>query len=589
MYFITQVHICLTNEKLIIFFPQIIKDEQMPNFSLKTLSVTVTTTLFLTACGGGGGSTASSPNTTNPNVATNGVNSLTAGKLLAEPTTFKTLTKEEIQQATQTLEPNSALAIGSPVCGVNVQYMEYETVDAKGKPTNATGAVFVPTGDDPSCQGDRPIVLHAHGTAVQQSFNFAEVGNANNEAGLRATSMANIFAGQGFVVIAPNYAGYDKSKLDYHPYLNAEQQSHEMGDALKAGREVLKKLTDSKVKDNGKLFLTGYSQGGHVVLATAKYFEKINEPVTALVPMSGPYAMGAFGDAVFGGNVMVGGTLFAPLMARSYQEKYGNIYATPSELFAPSHADEIVGLLPSKDVKVDELFKTGKLPLTALFQKETGIAELDALSPANPRFAFGFDKTNYLVNTAYRANYLADMKKNVDLFIGSQKYPNADIVPFQATSPQHPLRQALKENDFRNYLPKAPVLLCGGNGDPMVFFSANTKVTHDMWKRKTGDYKFGMIDLDVTDIQKEPNRVRYETKGLDTAVDNAVKTQAQQMQLAFAQNLGKLQQDAQAKAVQAGIPSTQIEQFVLAEIAQKYHSTAAPYCMATARTFFNQF
>lgn len=553
----------------------------MSKFYLKTITLSVTTALFLTACGGGS-DTSNNANTSAPNVNS----SFSSGKLLTEPTTFKTLTKEEIQKATQTLEPDSALAIGTPVCGVNVQYMEYETVDAKGNPTNATGAVFVPTGDDPSCQGERPLVLHAHGTAVEQSFNFAEVGNGKNEAGLRATSMANIFAGQGFVVIAPNYAGYDKSKLDYHPYLNAEQQSHEMGDALKAGREVLKKLTANKVKDNGKLFLTGYSEGGHVALATAKYFEKINEPITALMPMSGPYAMGAFGDAVFAGNVMVGGTLFAPLIARSYQEKYGNIYTKPSELFAPNHADEIVGLLPTKTA-VNALFK-GKLPLTALFQKETGSAELDKLSPADPRFSFGFDKSNYLVNTAYRANYLADMSKNVDWFIASQKYPNTGITPITASTPEHPLRKALKENDLRDYLPKVPVILCGGNSDPMVFFGANTKVTHDLWKRKTGDYKFGMVDLDMTDVQKDPTRVRYETKGLAN-MDATIKTQAQKMQVAFSQNLGKLKQDATDKAIQAGIPSTQIEQFVTAEIARKYHGMAAPYCMATARTFFQQF
>ena len=86
---------------------------------------------------------------------------------------------------------------------------------------------------------------------------------------------------------------------------------------------MLNKVANLGVKDNGKLFLTGYSQGGHVTLATAKYFEKIHEPVTALMPMSGPYAMGAFGDVVFSGNVMVGGTYFAPLMARSFQEQFG--------------------------------------------------------------------------------------------------------------------------------------------------------------------------------------------------------------------------------------------------------------------------
>lgn len=557
----------------------------MPNFSLKLLSLTIGTTLFLTACGGGGSS--STNNLTTTTSQAKGIDAIATGKLLAEPTTFKTLSKDEIEQATLALEPATANAIGKPVCGVSVQYMHYDTVDAKG---NATGAVFVPTGDDPVCQGKRPIVLHAHGTATEQSYNFAEVGNEDNEAGLRATAMANIFAGQGFIVVAPNYAGFDKSKLGYHPYLNAKQQSHEMGDALKAGRSVLTKLKDSKVQDNGKLFLTGYSQGGHVVLATAKYFEEIQEPITALMPMSGPYAMGAFGDVVFGGNVMVGGTFFAPLMARSYQEQFGNIYNSPSELFAPSHADEIVNLLPNK-AKGSELIKAGKLPQTALFQKNTGNPALDALSPADAKFDFGFSTDKYLLNTNYRASYLADMTKNVDWFIASQKYPNADIKPITAGSPEHPLRKALKANDFRDYLPKVPVLLCGGKQDPMVFFDVNTTLTHELWKNmygQTGDYKFGMVDLDITDITKD-NRVRYETKGLDTVVDNTVKTQAQAMQKAFSQNVGLLAQNAKQLEIANGATPEQAEVASTRAVMSRYHSMAAPYCMVTARAFFQQF
>lgn len=568
----------------------------MPNFPFKLLALTVTSTLFLTACGGGS-SISDSFQVGNQNTTTDkakvGVNALTTGELLSEPTNFKNLTANEIEQATLAIEPNSANAIGTPKCGVSVQYMHYDTLDAKGKPTDATGAVFVPTGDDPACQGERPIVLHAHGTATQHSYNFAEVGNKNNEAGLRATSMANIFAGQGFIVIAPNYAGFDKSKLNYHPYLNAKQQSKEMGDALKAGRTVLKKLTDSKVQDNGKLFLTGYSQGGHVALATARYFAEIQEPITALVPMSGPYAMGAFGDVVFGGNVMVGGTFFAPLMARSYQEQFGNIYEKPSDLFAPSHADEIVSLLPNKTMTDVQLIINQKLPESALFQKNTGNLVLDAISPADAKFSFGFSDNNYLLNNNYRLNYLADMQANPDNFVPYAKQlasvGTSNILPETAKSPMHPLRQALKANDLRNYLPNVPILLCGGNQDPMVFFDVNTTLTHGLWKNvygKTGNNVFGMVDMDITATD---DRVRYETKGLDTVRDNAVKAQTQAMQQAFSQNVATLKANAIVEAKANGATDEQAESLATANVLRRYHGMVAPYCMATARTFFEQF
>ncbi len=69
-------------------------------------------------------------------------------------------------------------------------------------------------------------------------------------------------------MVAPNYAGYDSSTLDYHPYLNADQQSKDMIDALTAARTALPHTMTTSTTDGGKLFITGYSQGGHVAMAT---------------------------------------------------------------------------------------------------------------------------------------------------------------------------------------------------------------------------------------------------------------------------------------------------------------------------------
>ena len=80
--------------------------------------------------------------------------------------------------------------------------------------------------------------------------------------------MASVFAAQGYVVIAPNYAGYDTSSLTYHAYLNADQQSKDMIDALVAARNALPIAATPSTTDNGKLFITGYSQGGYVAMAT---------------------------------------------------------------------------------------------------------------------------------------------------------------------------------------------------------------------------------------------------------------------------------------------------------------------------------
>jgi hypothetical protein len=52
-----------------------------------------------------------------------------------------------------------------------------------------------------------------------------------------------------------------------------------------------------------------------------------------------------------------------------------------------------------------------------------------------------------------------------------------------ATTPQYPLRVALKKNDMRSWTPNGttPMLLCGGHNDPEVFFSLNTGTMEAYW------------------------------------------------------------------------------------------------------------
>ena len=104
-------------------------------------------------------------------------------------------------------------------------------------------------------------------------------------------------------MVAANYAGYDTSTLDYHPYLIADQQSKDMIDSLTAARAALPTAEVPGSSDNGKLFISGYSQGGYVAMATHSAMQAAGLRVTALAPMSGPYALAAFGDAIFEGQV----------------------------------------------------------------------------------------------------------------------------------------------------------------------------------------------------------------------------------------------------------------------------------------------
>jgi hypothetical protein len=55
--------------------------------------------------------------------------------------------------------------------------------------------------------------------------------------------------------------------------------------------------------------------------------------VTASAPMFGPYALAAFGDAIFEGEVSDSATENLALAIVAYQHAYGDIYSSPADAF----------------------------------------------------------------------------------------------------------------------------------------------------------------------------------------------------------------------------------------------------------------
>ena len=161
-------------------------------------------------------------------------------------------------------------------------YIKFWTLGGAGETTQSSGALMVPTGAAPACSGPRPIVLYAHGTNPLKTLNIADITNTTNTEGALIAAM---FAAQGYIVVAPNYAGYDISTLGYHPFLNAQQQSGEMIDILTAARTALPNTMSAATSDSGKLFVTGYSEGGHVAMATQRALEASGAVVTGAAPM----------------------------------------------------------------------------------------------------------------------------------------------------------------------------------------------------------------------------------------------------------------------------------------------------------------
>jgi Alpha/beta hydrolase family len=319
---------------------------------------------------------------------------------------------------------------GAAACDVDIRYVLYITRDAAGQPQTASTGVLVPSGSSAQCSGNRPVVVYAHGTTLTKTKNMANV-TGDSEAAL---TMA-MFAAQGFIVVAPNYLGYDQSSLDYHPYLNAEVQAGDVIDALRAAKTHLAEA--SATKPSPQLFITGYSQGGHVAMAAHKVIERdlgSEFTVTASGPMSGPYNLAGFGDAVVSpqGQVNAGATLFLPLLITSFQRSYGDIYAAASEIYRSPYDTTAPTVFPT-DTPVNQLLATNRLPA-------------NPAEGANQTFTNLFG-ANGLLTDSFRAGYAAS------------RY-----------------RAALQRNSLIDWTPRRPMALCGGAQDPVVFWSVNTPV-----------------------------------------------------------------------------------------------------------------
>jgi len=456
---------------------------------------------------------------------------------------------------------------GTPACGVDVYYFKYWTVAPDKSAQLASGALMVPTGSSAPCTGPRPVVLYAHGTAESSAYNIADISDTSNAAWDESAMIAAVFAAQGDIVVAPNYLGYDISTLGYHPYVNGAANADVMMDALTAARKALLSTFTPGTSDDGKLYVTGYSEGGYVAMATVKAMQAAGDTVTASAPSSGPYALEAFGDAMMFGQVNIGSTVFAPLVTTSYQHAYGNVYSQTSDVYSSTYATGIDTLLPSS-MSLTSLFQGGKLPESALFNStiptsSTGNTAVDTAAdqllalPTSPPYTASqaalFDAgfgSPYLINNSYRVGYVDDAVINPDqaemTLINGGTLTSSDIA--LAASPSVGLRQDLKLNDMRNggWAPQEPMLMCGGDQDPEVFFQ-NTQIMAAQWAA----YVQGGL-VSVLDLNASPS-------GPYAA-----------LQAGF--------QSAYAALVNTEGP-TAIE---------SYHTTEAPFCMVAARAFFAQ-
>ena len=175
-----------------------------------------------------------------------------------------------------------AMVAGDDARNFNCNYdvalykIKYNTIDPAGNPAIASGLIVVPEDSATSF----PLLSWHHGTVLKKT-NAPSRLQGDFQVGL-------IFATDGYVVACPDYLGMGDG-TNLHPYLHATSEATAVIDMLRATRLFCE---DKGNVLNEQLFLAGYSQGGHVTMATLKMMEEQYSDeftVTACSPMAGPY------------------------------------------------------------------------------------------------------------------------------------------------------------------------------------------------------------------------------------------------------------------------------------------------------------
>jgi len=211
------------------------------------------------------------------------VNTVGPGQFL-DAVPLKKISAAEISAALALDEEAAFLA--TPKYAVQAYRVTYLTVDGQGQQIIASGLVAVP---EKPANALSPVLSYQHATIDRQS-----------DAPSSLTKLGDppvVLSSLGYIVIAADYVGYGVSAAAPHPYLLSAPSASAVIDlmtATKYWRQV------QHVLDNKQLFLTGYSEGGYVTMATHRALQAgastHRNELVRVVAGAGPYNVGATMD-----------------------------------------------------------------------------------------------------------------------------------------------------------------------------------------------------------------------------------------------------------------------------------------------------
>ncbi len=317
--------------------------------------------------------------------------------------------------------------------GVELWKVTYTTPDVFNQLDTASGLWVVPVRETPTAF---PSLVYQHGTVD---------GPTDVPSNLRGGyELALVFGGLGYSTLAPDFLGAGEAR-GFHPYVHAASEASAAVDMLRA---VQAHAPTMDVDLTEQLFVTGYSQGGHASMALhrALELELADEfTVTAAAHLSGPYSVSGVMREVMIAEVPYFSLAYLPNTFLSYNYVYG-IYEDIEQVFKPAYTAGI----------------------SAFANGEIGLFQLNADLIAALTAEYGAPIARYMLQ---------------DSIIAILEQPDLD----------HPLHNALRDNDTYDWAPQQPTRIFYCRADDQVSYR-NSIVADSVMQI------LGAVNLQATDV-----------------------------------------------------------------------------------------
>ncbi len=267
----------------------------------------------------------------------------------ADMSPMRTVSKDECSKVVTSTNVDASGLL--PTTDIDLFKVTYKTKNFDGKSEKVSGLYAKPSGAD-----GNGTVLYFHGTVAgrgdvpSQEYNLLET---------------CLFAGQGFAFLAADYIGLGDSTVEA-PYFHREA-------TVNAGLDLVRAV-DKLVDLDKRLFIVGYSQGGHGALSATREVDLNGLEgfrFVASAPGAGPYYLYEllFIDPLVKNPEPQFASMHILKLVRSYENAYPDLHGGEEVNIQPAW-DKAMALLDGTHTTQEVLAAMPPIPHDVLIKKD---------------------------------------------------------------------------------------------------------------------------------------------------------------------------------------------------------------------------